>query len=71
MEARLAKIALNKSQLATLRQVAKLAEYPNTEVKLTEVEALCDLELVEHVDGPERYRLTLWGKTALKDHGKE
>jgi hypothetical protein len=66
-----AKIALSKSQLATLRQVARLTEDPTTEVKLSEVEALCDLELAEPVDGPERYRLTLWGKTALKDHGKE
>lgn len=67
----MAKIALSKSQLATLRQVARLTEDPTIEVKLSEVEALCDLELAEHVDGPERYRLTLWGKTALKDHGKE
>ena len=65
------KITLSKSQLAALRSVAKLAEDPSTEVNLSDVENLCDLELAEAVDGPERYRLTLWGRTALKDHGKE
>jgi hypothetical protein len=65
------KIALTKSQLTTLRQIAGLTKGETHEINLQEAESLCDLGLAELVENPRRFQLTLWGRTALKDYEKK
>jgi hypothetical protein len=66
----MARIVLTPSQLATLRLIARSADDRELTIDASEAERLCDLELAEAVPGTRRYVLTVWGRTALKDHGK-